>query len=241
MYTREEFEDFRLAQAKKMSDDGSLKKDAIGVLCGADEYHWIHQTNWQGEPVLQLPQDMFAVQEIMFETEPDHIIEIGVAWGGSTLFYSAIMGMYGGKSIVGVDTYVPEDMVDRIRDKNIGVEIKYIEGSSINDAVFAEVQTLLRSDRCMVILDSYHTHDHVLAELERYSLLVGEGHYLICADTIIEDMPDLHRDREWDKGNNPRTALNEFLSNNEDFERDERIRNKLLFSCHPDGYLRKKA
>ena len=91
----------------------------------------------------------------------------------------------------------------------------------------------------MVILDSNHTHEHVLKELNIYSELVSEGCYLICSDTVVEDMPKFHRAKEWGKGNNPRTALNEFLDSNENFERDERIRNKLLFSCHPDGYLRK--
>ena len=241
MYTREEFEKLRIDQSQKMYQDKGLKKDALNVLCQADKYHWIHQTTWQGEPVLQLPQDMFAVQEIILETKPDHIIEVGVAWGGSTLFYSSIMSIYGGKSIIGVDTYMPDDMVDRISNKNCGVEIIYIESSSLNNALLTEINARLESDKCMVILDSHHTHNHVLAELNKYSPLVGKGHYIICSDTIIEDMPELHRNREWDKGNSPRTALEEFLSKNKYFERDERIRNKLLISCHADGYLRRKA
>ena len=238
MYTREEFEELRLSEAKDMWEDKSLKNKAISTLCHADSYHWINQTNWQGEPVLQLPQDMFAIQEIILDTKPDHIIEVGVAWGGSLLFYSTLMAMYGGKSLIGIDIYMPEDMVDRVTKKNIGVELIFLEGSSLYKETLDHIKNTV-DGKCMVILDSNHTHEHVLKELNIYSELVSEGCYLICADTVIEDMPKFHRAKEWGKGNNPRTALNEFLDSNENFERDERIRNKLLFSCHPDGYLRK--
>jgi cephalosporin hydroxylase len=241
IYTRKEFETMRLEKAGEMARDEELQKDALDVLIRADRYDWIHQSNWMGEPVLQLPQDMFAVQEIIYRTRPDFIIEVGVAWGGSILFYATICEALGHGRVVGVDIFMPKDMRERVSGKGKVTErIHLLEGSSIGKEIFVEVKEILGSTRnVMVLLDSNHTHDHVLQELKLYAPLIGKGHYLICGDTIIERLPEQpHRTRAWGKGNNPMTALNEFLVRDDRFVIDQNYDEKLLFTCSPRGYLR---
>ena len=241
MYTRKEFEENRIHWATEMAADVNLRKDALEVLVKADRYNWIHQTNWFGEPILQFPQDMFAIQEILFRTRPRYVIEVGVAWGGSLLFYSTIMQVLGGERIIGIDTFVPDDLKKRIGAFGpISDRISWINGSSIDEATVAQVRQILgKSKEAVVILDSSHTHEHVLAELRLYSPFVGKGQYLICGDTIVESLPpQTHRPRPWGPGNNPKTALDEFLRENSRFEIDKALENKLLFTCNPGGYLR---
>lgn len=239
-YTREEFEDLRIKSAKEMASDAKLRRDALKVLIKADHHRWIHQTSWFGEPVLNLPQDMFALQEIIFNTRPKFIVELGVAWGGSLLFYSTLMEILGGERIIGVDTYMPEDLKQRLNSyRGLSERLILINGSSIEQETLRQVQSVLGDcHEVMVVLDSYHTHDHVLKELQLYSPLVGKGFYLICGDTIVEDIPKQeHRFRPWGPGNNPKTALREFLKENNRFEIDGNLENKLLFTCNPSGYL----
>ena len=155
MLTRKEFEELRLEEAEALFANKKLQKDALSVLTEADKNHWIHQTTWFGEPVLQLPQDMFAAQEIVFKTRPDYIIEIGVAWGGATLFYSALLGMLGGSKVVGVDIYIPDDLVERLSNKPTMSDIHLIRGPSTEESIIKDVHEAVNySDRCMVILDS---------------------------------------------------------------------------------------
>jgi cephalosporin hydroxylase len=241
IYTRQEFEIMRQSKAEKMAQDQNLQKDALDVLVRADRYNWIHQSNWMGEPVLQLPQDMFAIQEIIYLTQPDFIIEIGVAWGGSVLFYATICEVLGHGQVIGVDIFMPKDMRERVSDKGrVSGRLHLLEGSSVSKEIFSNVVKIVGSTRkVMVFLDSNHTHDHVLRELEMYSPLVGKGHYLICGDTIIEHLPEQpHRPRSWGRGNNPMTALDQFLERENRFVLDHRIHDKLLLSCNPQGYLR---
>ena len=240
MFTYKEFEELRQKQAERMAADSNLQQKALDVLVAADHYNWIHQANWFGEPCLQLPQDMFALQEIIFRTRPRFIIECGVAWGGSLLFYSTLMQILGGDRVIGIDIYIPADLRGRLNSFNrISEAITLIDGSSITDDTIEKVKSIVGDSReVLVILDSDHTHEHVLKELNAYAPLVGKGHYLVCSDTIVEDIPvQTHRPRPWGPGNNPQTALNEFLKNNEQFVIDTRLDHKLLLTCNPRGYL----
>jgi cephalosporin hydroxylase len=241
MYTRDEFEQLRVASAAEMSADAGLQKDALDVLVRADRYHWIHQTTWMGEPILNLPQDVFAMQEIIYATRPKHIVEIGVAWGGSLLFGATLLDVLGGGKIIGIDIYMPDDLKVRLASHGrLSERIELINGSSVEEPTLARVKEVLGGCReVLILLDSYHTHEHVARELELYSPLVGKGHYLICGDTVVEHIPkQVHRIRPWGPGNNPKTALDEFIAGNDRFEIDTRIENKLLFTCNPGGYLR---
>lgn len=242
MLSRNEFEALRIKSAEQMDADRQLKRDALNILSRADYYRWIHQTTWFGEPVLQLPQDMFALQEIIFKTRPQFIVELGVAWGGSVLFYSTLMSLLGGKKIIGIDIYIPDDLKERIFGfGELSKRIELLDGSSIKQTTVTRVKEVIGGSKdVMVILDSNHSHTHVLKELELYSPLVGVGQYLVCSDTVVEDLPiQTHRPRPWGPGNNPKTALNEFMKNTSDFELDKCIENKLLLTCQPGGYLKR--
>lgn len=240
IYTREEFEEMRLAKAREMYCDADLQKDALNVLIRADGHNWVHQANWFGEPLLQLPQDMFAFQEIIWKTRPDYIIEVGVAWGGSVLFNATVCEALGHGQVIGVDVFIPADLTDRLNSKgSISDRLHLINGSSIEEETVSRVKEIVGdSKRTFIILDSHHTKAHVLKELELFSPLVGKGCYLLCGDTIIDYIPEQeHRVREWGHGNSPMDALDEFLKTNKRFISDDYFDNKLLLTCNPRGFL----
>lgn len=239
--SREEFRELQKRSAQEMAADTQLREDSLDVLFRADQHRWIHQGTWLGEPVLNLPQDMFALQEIIFRTRPEFIIEVGVAWGGSLLFYSTLLEVLGGGEIIGVDVFIPDDLKQRLNSHGkLSERIHLINGSSIEQETVDKVKEITGDSRkTMILLDSNHTHEHVLKELQLYSPLVGKGYFLICGDTIVEDIPEQdYRDRPWGPGNNPKTALHAFMQDSRRFEVDAEIENKLLFSCNPGGYLR---
>lgn len=243
IYTRQEFEEERMQNAKKMHEDESLVLLSNTFLQKADEYKWIHQTSWLGEPCLQLPQDLFAIQEIIFKTKPQWIVEVGMCWGGTTLFLASMLQMTGGKGVVGIDVFSPTNVIEALKEKgkyiSDDIRISIIEGSSIEQETIGKVNKIVDNDSCMVILDSHHTHEHVLKELEIYSEFISSGNYMVICDTIVEKI-GTDRKRPWGIGNNPHTALMEFLSKNNQFRIDEQIRNKLLLSCQDNGYIFKK-
>lgn len=197
---------------------------AIDLLTDGDQYMWIHQTRWLGEPCLQTPEDLFAIENIVYKHGIKNVIELGVAWGGTSLFLSSI-----GMDVTGIDIYIPKDLRTRIHDKDpIDGNILLIEGDTLT------VELGMPYKNCLIILDSDHTHDHVLKELELYSPIAD---YLVVCDTIIESMPvQTHRPREWGPGNSPKTALDEFLSHHRDWEIDPDV--NLLMSCN--SYVRRK-
>jgi cephalosporin hydroxylase len=241
LYTREEFGRLLRTSARAMAGDKQLHRDALKVLVRADRYRWVHQTSWMGEPILNLPQDMFAIQDIVFRTRPDYIVELGVAWGGALLFYASLMEVIGGKRVIGVDIFVPADLRRRLgTHRRLARRFELIEGSSLDESIWRRVRaTVGQSRRVMVILDSNHTHEHVLSELRLYSPFVRKGHYLIVGDTIVEDIPpQRHRKRPWGPGNNPKTALRHFLKENDRFQADSALEARLLLTCSPEGFLR---
>lgn len=241
MYTREEFEQMRLQKAQEMAKDTRLSEDAYDVFARADSYNWIHQTNWMGEPSLQTPADLILFQEMIYRTKPRYIIELGVAWAGSILFYATLVeAMDIECEILGVDIYIPNDLRDRIYAHDIAKRrIKLINASSIEESTINEIKYLIGDHKDLLVhLDSNHTHEHVLRELMMYSPLIGKGYYLVCGDTVVEKLPEqTHRPRPWGKGNNPKTALDEFMSKNDRFVVDIEMNNKILFSNQPGGYL----
>jgi len=238
--SKKEFLELNRKSAEKLYHDKKLQSDALQVLVNADRYRWLHQSSWMGEPLLNLPQDMFAIQEIVYKTRPDFIIETGVAWGGSLLFHASLLELIGGKYVVGIDVFLPRNLIDRLKkNKKLYKKIKLLKGSSTDSALIKKINAITgNSKKVLVILDSYHTHDHVLQELRLYSKMVGKGYFLICGDTIVEKIPkQAHRKRAWGPGNNPETALREFLKDSKRFKRQNSFDQKMLLSCHPGGYL----
>ena len=241
IYSRNEFEELRKTWAQEMADDIPLNQEALDVFVKAYKHNWIHQSNWCGEPVLQLPQDMFALQEIIFATRPNFIIEIGVAWGGSLLFYATLQEVIGGDLVIGVDIFIPDDLRERLNSHSLlSKRIKLIEGSSLDNSVIEKIKEIVGTDKkIMVILDSHHTHEHVIQELNKYSPFCGEGQYIIVSDTFIDRFPpQTHRPRPWGPNNNPKTAVEEFLKTHPEFVVDAEIDRKLLFTCNPSGYIK---
>jgi cephalosporin hydroxylase len=238
--SKDEFIKINVQSAHEMSLDKGLQSKALEVLVEADRHRWIHQNTWFGEPLLNLPQDMFAIQDIIWRTKPEFIIEVGVAWGGGMLFEAMLLEILGGKKVIGIDIFIPPDLRQRLSSHGkLSDRLVLIEGSSTSPDTLAQVKALLGGSRkVLVILDSYHTHEHVLNELRSYAPFIEKGQYLICGDTIVERIPpQLHRTRPWGPGNNPATAVKEFLSENDRFAVDEKIDQRLLLSCHPGGYL----
>ena len=239
--TKKQFINLNNKSYKKMRNDNFLCNKAKDVLIRADKYRWVHKSTWLGEPILNLSEDLFQIQEIVFKTKPDYIVETGVAWGGSALFYATLLHINGGKKFIGIDTYIPKHVEKAVKkNKHIKNKINLIKGSSTDQIVFSKIKKIIKeSKKVMVILDSNHTHEHVLNELNLYSKIVKKGFYLICGDTIVNEIPtQRHRKRVWSSSRNPQTALDEFMKKNPSkFRVDMEIYNKMLFSTQPRGYL----
>lgn len=204
-------------------------------------HKYAYNFQWMGRPIIQFPQDMIAMQEIVWETRPDLIIETGIAHGGSLIYYASLLELLGGdRQVLGIDVDIRKHNRTEIEKHPMSKRICMVEGSSIDAGIGRQVAALAASRRqIMVVLDSNHTHDHVMQELALYSPLVSKGCYLVVFDTLLEDMPDdLVTNRPWSKGNNPKTAVHEFLRSNDRFVIDKRIQDKLLITVAPDGYLR---
>lgn len=204
-------------------------------------YKYAYNFTWLGRPIIQLPQDMIAIQEAVWDVKPELIIETGVAHGGSLIFSASLLELIGGAGeVIGVDIDIRPHNRREIEGHPLARRIKLIEGSSVAADVIARVREVARGKhRVLVILDSNHTHSHVLEELRLYSGLVTKGSYMIVLDTLIEDMPpEFFKDRVWGKGDNPKTAVWEFLKENDRFEMDKGLEGKLLITVAPDGYLK---
>lgn len=196
---------------------------------------------WMGRPIIQYPQDMIAMQEIIWELKPDLIIETGIAHGGSIIFYASILELIGKGEVLGIDIDIREHNRKEIENHPMSKRIHMLQGSAISEEIIEQVKPFAEGkNTVMVCLDSNHTHDHVLAELNLYSPFVTVGSYLVAFDTIVEDLPaDLYTDRPWSVGDNPKTAVHEFLKNNDGFVINKEIDHKLLVSVAPDGYMKR--
>jgi cephalosporin hydroxylase len=196
---------------------------------------------WMGRPIIQYPQDMIAMQEIIWDVKPDLIIETGIAHGGSLIYYASLLELIGKGRVLGIDIDIRDHNRVEIEKHPMAKRISMIQGSAIDTDIIEQVKPYAKDQKVvMVCLDSNHTHDHVLKELELYSPFVTKGSYLVAFDTIVEYLPpEMYENRPWSVGNNPKTAVQEFLKNNNDFIIDEHIDNKLLVSVAPGGYLKK--
>lgn len=197
--------------------------------------------SWLGRPVIQIPQDLVALQEIIWTIQPDVIIETGIAHGGSLIFYASMLELTGKGTVIGIDIDIRAHNRVEIEKHPLYKRITMLEGSSISTEVFHQVQSLIPDQATvMVCLDSNHTHDHVLREIQLYAPLVSRGSYCVVFDTGIEDLPPhMIVDRPWGPGNNPKTAVREFLKTNNHFIIDKDIEAKILLTSAPDGYLRR--
>lgn len=204
-------------------------------------HRYTYNFTWMGRPIIQTPQDMVAMQEIIWAVKPDLIIETGIAHGGSLIYYASLLELVGNDGyVLGIDIDIRAHNRAEIDRHPMRKRIQMIEGSSISDETVSEVRRHNQGKKnVLVVLDSNHTHEHVAAELRHYGPMVTKGSYLVVFDTLLEDMPaDLVTNRPWGPGNNPKTAVWDFLKQNDRFEIDRDIESKLLITVAPDGYLK---
>jgi cephalosporin hydroxylase len=229
------------AKIEAMAADASLRQAARETFLGSCRYNYSYNFTWLGRPIIQYPQDIMAMQEIIWQVKPELIIETGIAHGGSLIFSASMLALIGGSgAVLGIDIEIRSHNRAEIEKHPMGKCIRMIEGSSIDKKIVDQVHAAAAGKKpIMVFLDSNHTQDHVLQELSFYSALVTKGSYLVVLDTVIEDMPaDSFPNRSWGKGNNPKTAVWEFLKSNPRFMIDREIQDKLLLTVAPDGYLK---
>jgi cephalosporin hydroxylase len=241
---------------KKHSDN--LKNIANQFFSESVKSDYSYNFEWLSRPIIQYPQDIVATQEIIWKVKPDLIIETGIAHGGSLVLSASILAMLDycdaldsgtmldpqkpKRKVIGVDIDIRSHNREALDNHPMRNRMELIEGSSIASDIISKVHELSKGfERVMVFLDSNHTHDHVLAEMEAYAPLVSSGSYCVVFDSVIEDLPaSASSDRPWGPGNSPKSALYKYLETNSDFTIDKDIQNKILITVAPDGYLLRK-
>ena len=237
--------------------NASLQAAARAFTRSSIDAKYSYNFSWMGRPIIQYPQDVMAMQELVWATRPDLIIETGIAHGGSLVLSASLLALLdladaevGGtaldprapkRRVLGIDIDIRAHNREAILAHPMARRIDMLEGSSVAADIVEQVRhAAARNERVMVCLDSNHTHDHVLAELRAYAPLVTPGCYCVVFDTVIEDLePGSFSGRPWDVGDNPRTAVAAYLAENADFVVDEELEAKLLISVAPGGYLRR--
>ena len=229
-----------------IGENTELKARAADFMQASLEPKYSYNFSWLGRPIIQYPQDMVAMQEIIWQVQPDLIIETGIAHGGSLIFSAAMLELIAsctGKQgeVLGLDIDIRPHNRAAIEAHPLFKRISMIEGSSIAPEIIAEVYAKAQGKQSVLVcLDSNHTHDHVLAELQAYAPLTSVGSYCVVMDTVVEDVPnELSGDRPWGNGNNPKTAVWEYLKTHDEFVIDKSIQDKLLITVAPDGYLKR--
>jgi cephalosporin hydroxylase len=241
MFDRNQFNNQKQKNINAAFEDKELQDLAVKFITKSDQHNYAYNWTWLGLPVIQMPEDIVLIQEIIADVKPDIILETGIAWGGSIVLYASILELLGKGKAIGIDVVLPQKNIDQIMNYSFSKRIHLIEGSSTDQSVLAQVQDLITpSDKVMVILDSNHTHEHVFNELQLYKKFVSKDSYLVVSDTIVEEIPvQLHRPRPWGHGNNPRTAVDLFLKEENNFSRDNDYNRKAINSFTRNGYLKR--
>jgi cephalosporin hydroxylase len=223
-----------------MSKDKEMLRLTRKWFDKAFSHEYSYHFSWLGRPIIQFPQDMVAIQEIIWKTKPDLIIETGIAHGGSLIFSASILELIKKGKVVGIDIDIRKHNKKEIEKHPLKKRITMLEGSSLDENIVKKVKTMTKNkNQILLFLDSFHTHDHVLKELELYSKFIKKGGFIVVFDTMIEFMPKgSFPKRPWGKGNNPHSAVKEFLRKNKRFKIDKEIENKLLITSCPDGFLK---
>jgi cephalosporin hydroxylase len=239
----QEFVNERKSRIETNANNKDLLLAAEKFNVESNKAQYSYNFSWMGRPIIQYPQDMIAMQEIIWNIKPDLIIETGIAHGGSLIYYASLLELIGKGRVLGIDIDIREHNRMEIEKHPMFKRISMIQGSSIDPAIVAQVEEFTKDQKTILVtLDSNHTHEHVLAELRMYSPFVSVGSYIVVYDTIVEKLPMDYlpgHARPWGIGDNPMTALQHFLDENNRFEIDKAIDNKLLISVAPNGYLKR--
>lgn len=237
----EEFEKEVEKNINNIKNDKEMKEISGKWFKKSFSNKYSYNFSWLGRPIIQYPQDIIAMQEIIWKVKPDLIIETGIAHGGSLIFYASMLELLGGeRKVIGIDIDIREHNRKEIEKHKMYNRIEMIQGSSIDSKIINQVKAKAKNyKKVLVVLDSNHTHEHVLEELRAYETLVNKESYIVVFDTVVEDLPNEYfNDRPWDNENNPKTAVWEFLRENKRFEADNFIDNKLQITVAPNGYLK---
>lgn len=238
-----EFDARNLRMIERMSADERVADASREWIHATYPHEYSYHFEWMGMPIIQYPQDVVAMQEIIWTVRPSVVVETGIARGGSLIYYASLLQLFGGGRVVGVDIDIRPHNRAAIEAHEMSPHISLIEGSSIDPATVDAVRTAIGGDGpVMVVLDSHHTHDHVLAEARAYGPMVSPGSYMVVFDTIVDELPSEASDhRPWAPGDSPGSAVTEFVGESEEFEVDAAITDKLLLTAGRGGYLRRRA
>lgn len=253
----EQFQQETRENIARLGADRDLQALSMEWLSRIGAPKYTHNFAWMGRPIIQLPQDIVAIQEVIWTVKPDLIIETGIAHGGSLIFSASMLALLEmceaaecgemldpckpRRKVIGIDIDIRAHNRAAIEVHPLASRIQMIQGSSIAPEIIRQVHAAAEGHkRVLVCLDSNHTHSHVLAELEAYAPLTSAGSFCIVLDTLIEDLPkEIFPDRPWGPGDNPKTAVWEYLKSHPEFSIDKSIDHKLLLSVAPDGYLKR--
>jgi len=245
------------SRIRAAADDTGLRDGSASFMLAATQSKYSYNFSWHGRPIIQYPQDMAAMQELIWEIKPDLIIETGIAHGGSLIFSASMLAILdmceaveekksidpsqSKRKVLGIDIDIRSHNREAIEAHPIASRIQMIQDSSISREIIDQVHSIAAQySKILVCLDSNHTHEHVLEELKAYAPLVSKGSYCVVFDTIVEDLPkEMFPDRPWGPSNNPKTAVFEFLKTHPEFSIDKTIDHKLLISVAPDGFLKR--
>ncbi len=237
----EKFKQETIERVATQGDNPAVLQTGKAFMYETIKSQYSYNFTWMGRPIVQYPQDMIAMQEIIWRLQPDLIIETGIAHGGSLIYYASLLELIGKGEILGIDIDIREHNRMEIEKHPMAKRITMLQGSSIAPEIIAQVQAKAAGKKTvLVVLDSNHTHAHVLEELKLYAPFVSLGSYMVAFDTVVEDIPqEFEWNRPWGIGDNPKTAVWEFLKNNTNFEIDKAVENKIIISVAPDGYLKR--
>ena len=240
---REQYLENRKNKSISLGLDKKVFEQSKDLIYNLDQYDYSYLWTWMGIPIIQLPADIMATQEVIWKTKPDIIIETGVARGGSVLFMASILEMMGNGQVIGVDIDIRKHNRESIEAHPMSKRVTLIEGGSVDDSILKQVRANIPDGaRVMVVLDSDHSRDHVLEECRAYGPMVTKDCYMVVADTLVGHLDEKeapqNRSQVWYKGNDPLTALQEYMLESDRFEIDLEINGKLVLSSSPGGYLR---
>jgi cephalosporin hydroxylase len=239
MFDRQSFESEKTASIAGAKADVELVRKGLDFVAHSDKHKYGYNWTWMDLPIIQMPEDIVLTQEMLWEIQPDYVIELGIAWGGSLAMYAAFMELAGKGQVIGIDITIPKHNYEAIMACPVSSRITLIEGSSIDQNIFEKIAAQIPAgSKVMMVLDSNHTHEHVYQELNLWSPLVTSGNYIIVSDTIVEHIPTQdHRPRPWGPGNNPGTAAQKFLIENSRFTSSNKYSDRAIASFNPAGYL----
>ena len=257
MHPSEQFRLERQARLESYASDGAFQTLSRDWLQASMQRQYVYNFDWMGRPIIQYPQDMWAVQDLIWRVRPDLVIETGIAHGGSLVLSASMLALLdmcdaieagtlldpraSQRKVLGIDIDIREHNRAAIEAHPMAGRIQMIQGSSIAPDVVQQVRDLAQGHaRVLVFLDSMHTHSHVLAELDAYAPLVSPGSYCVVFDTFVDDMPPkFFADRPWDVGDNPKTAVRQWLPVHPEFEVDAEMERRLQVTVAPEGFLRR--